>query len=154
MRDLIFSCAVPRSQASFPCPPVCKTHFVLAYQMAGAAFAEKAPQFLSSCYSNRSSGDRWGFGNEVTQLSFGGTRGALGMEGYERLLRISDRPGSLWQRCCQDEKLALQSVRIHKCSCLPMSHRKVNLNFLIQSKSFIKSLRIRILYLPSSLVQR
>jgi len=73
-------------------------------------FAEKALVFMSSCYSNRSSGDRWGFGNEVVQLSFGGTQGALGMESYEWLLRISDQPGSLWQQCYQDEKLSLQSI--------------------------------------------
>lgn len=107
---VIFSWAAPRSQAFFPRPPVCKTHFVLAYQMACVVFAGKALQFMSWCCSNRYSGDRCGFGNEVMQLSFGGNQGALGMESYELLLRISDQPELLWQHRYQDEKLSLQSI--------------------------------------------
>lgn len=44
------------------------------------------------------------------QLSFGGNQGALGMESYELLLRISDQPELLWQHRYQDEKLSLQSI--------------------------------------------
>lgn len=76
---------------------------------AGVVFGEKALQFMSSGYSN-CSGDHWNFGDEGMQLSFGGNRGVLGVESQERLLRISDQPGSLWQRCCRDGKLSLQSV--------------------------------------------
>lgn len=78
---LLFSQAVLRSQAFFPCPPICKVYLVQAYQMmVRVVFAEKALQYVSSCCSNRSSDDGWGFGNEVTRLSFGGTQGTLAME--------------------------------------------------------------------------
>lgn len=47
----------------------------------------------------------------------------------------------------QDVKLSLQSTRIHKHCCLPTLCREVDVCFLIQSGSCIKSLRIYILCL-------
>lgn len=99
----------PGAKHSFHVLPF-QTRFVLVCRVMCVVFAERVLLFASPCYSNRSSGAHQSFGSEVWQLGPGGTQGALGTETQERLLRLSDQLGSLWQQCCQDDELSLQSV--------------------------------------------